>query len=82
MFTTSRKQEEYNMIDKTMINQIAAAYKELMIVAEEASNPSKVMDSIDKLRDSLSALAMEIDPDPRAQIRRAGGYEQWKKEVA
>jgi len=70
------------MIDKTMINQIAAAYKELMIVAEEASNPSKVMDSIDKLRDSLSALAMEIDPDPRAQIRRAGGYEQWKKEVA
>ena len=41
-------------------------------------NPYAFMKVIDKMRRTLNEFSMEIDPDPRAQIRRAGGYEQWK----
>ena len=30
--------------------------------------------------DYSSAARMEVDPDPRAQIRRAGGWEAWVKQ--
>jgi hypothetical protein len=65
------------MINKQLVNQVATAYKKLMVVAEQAPHPGVVMYAIDELRDSLSALAMETDPDVRAQIARAGGYDQW-----
>jgi hypothetical protein len=41
-------------------------------------NPYAFMKVIDKMMATLNEFHMEIDPDPRAQIRRAGGYEQWK----
>lgn len=65
------------MIDLNLVNEVAASYKKLMVVAEEAKHPGIVMRAIDELRDSLSVLAMETDPDTRAQIARAGGYDQW-----
>ena len=66
-------------IDLNLVNDVAASYKKLMVVCEEEnSGYGRVMNAIDELRDHLSALSMETDPDPRAQIRRAGGYEAWK----
>ena len=41
-------------------------------------NPYAFMKVIDKMHNILNEFHMEIDPDPRAQIRRAGGYDQWK----
>jgi hypothetical protein len=67
------------MIDKNLINEVAASYKKLMVVAEEAKHPGIVMEAIDELRANLTTLSMETDPDPRAVIRRAGGYEAWMK---
>ena len=64
-------------IDLNMINDIAASYKKLMAVCEEAKHAGIVMQAIDELRDNLSVLSMETDQDPRAQINRAGGYEAW-----
>ena len=64
-------------IDLNMVNDIAASYKKLMAACEEARHAGYVMDAIDELRDHLSALSLETDPDPRAQINRAGGYEAW-----
>ena len=64
-------------IDLNMVNDIAASYKKLMAVCEEAKHAGYVMDAIDELRDNLSVLSMETDQDPRAQIRRAGGYKAW-----
>lgn len=64
-------------IDQKMVNQINFNYKHLMNVVEMANHPSFVMQAIDNLRDSLSAIRMDIDPDPRAQINRAGGYDNW-----
>lgn len=64
-------------IDMNLVNDIAASYKKLMVVCEENSGYGRVMNAIDELRDHLSALSMETDPDPRAQIRRAGGYDAW-----
>lgn len=60
-------------IDLNMVNDIAASYKKLMAVCEEAKHAGIVMQAIDELRDNLSVLSMETDQDPRAQIRRAGG---------
>ena len=64
-------------IDLNMVNDIAASYKKLMAVCEEAKHAGIVMQAIDELRDNLSALSMETDQDPRAQIQRPGGYEAW-----
>ena len=65
-------------IDMNLVNGVAASYKKLMVVCEEASaGRGRVMNAIDELRDNLSALSMDTDPDPRAQIRRAGGIEAW-----
>ena len=64
-------------IDLNLVNDIAASYKKLMAACEEARHANYVMDAIDELRDNLSVLSMETDQDPRAQIRRAGGYEAW-----
>ena len=41
-------------------------------------NPYAFMKVIEKMMATLNEFQMEIDPDPRAQIRRAGGFEQWK----
>jgi hypothetical protein len=65
-------------IDLNMVNDIAASYKKLMAVCEEAKHANYVMDAIDELRDNLSVLSMETDQDPRAQINRAGGWEAWE----
>ena len=64
-------------IDLNLVNDIAASYKKLMAVCEEAKHAGIVMQAIDELRDNLSVLSMETDQDPRAQINRAGGYEAW-----
>ena len=64
-------------IDLNMVNDIAAQYKKLMAVCEEAKHAGIVMQAIDELRDNLSVLSMETDQDPRAQINRAGGWEAW-----
>ncbi len=64
-------------IDLNMVNDIAASYKKLMAVCEEAKHAGIVMQAIDELRDNLSVLSMETDQDPRAQIQRAGGWEAW-----
>ena len=65
-------------IDLNLVNAVAASYKKLMVVCEEEnSGYGRVMNAIDELRDNLSVLSMETDQDPRAQIRRAGGYEAW-----
>ena len=65
-------------IDLNLVNAVAASYKKLMVVCEEEnSGYGRVMNAIDELRDNLSVLSMETDPDPRAQIRRAGGYDVW-----
>jgi hypothetical protein len=64
-------------IDLNMVNDIAASYKKLMAVCEEAKHAGIVMQAIDELRDNLSVLSMETDQDPRAQINRAGGWEAW-----
>ena len=64
-------------IEMNMVNDIAASYKKLMAVCEEAKHAGIVMQAIDELRFSLSVLSMETDQDPRAQINRAGGYEAW-----
>tara|TARA_E500000318_G_scaffold96850_1_gene97385 strand:- start:563 stop:817 length:255 start_codon:yes stop_codon:yes gene_type:complete len=40
--------------------------------------PYAFMKVIERMMTTLNEFHMEIDPDPRAQIRRAGGYEQWK----
>jgi len=69
------------MIDKNLINEVAASYKKLMVVAEEAKHPGIVMEAIDELRANLTTLSMETDPDPRAVIRRAGGWEAWEKAI-
>lgn len=37
----------------------------------------KVVKQIDALMDILNCFRMEVDPDVRAQIRRAGSYEKW-----
>lgn len=49
-------------IDLNMVNDIAASYKKLMVVCEEASSYGRVMNAIDELRDNLSVLSMETDP--------------------
>ena len=41
-------------------------------------NPYAFMKVIEKMMATLNEFHMEIDPDPRSQIWRAGGYEQWK----
>jgi len=64
-------------IEMSLVNDVAASYKKLMAVCEEAKHANIVMDAIDELRDHLSVLSMETDQDPRAQIARAGGYEAW-----
>lgn len=64
-------------IDLNMVNDVAASYKKLMAVCEEASSYGRVMNAIDELRDNLSVLSMETDQDTRAQINRAGGWEAW-----
>ena len=64
-------------IEMNLVNDVAASYKKLMAVCEEAEHAGIVMQAIDELRDNLSVLSMETDQDPRAQIRRAGGYEAW-----
>ena len=64
-------------IDLNLVNDVAASYKKLMVACEEAKHAGIVMQAIDELRDNLSVLSMETDQDPRAQIRRAGGYEAW-----
>jgi len=64
-------------IEMNLVNDVAASYKKLMAVCEEAKHAGIVMQAIDELRDNLSVLSMETDQDPRAQIRRAGGYEAW-----
>ena len=65
-------------IDLSLVNAVAASYKKLMVVCEEEnSGHGRVMNAIDELRDHLSALVLDTDQDPRAQIRRAGGYEAW-----
>ena len=69
------------IIDNSLVTDISTSYKKLMAVCEEASSYGRVMNAIDELRDNLSALSMEIDPDPRAQIRRAGGWEAWVKQT-
>ena len=68
-------------IDLNMVNDIAASYKKLMAVCEEAKHAGIVMQAIDELRDNLSVLSMETDQDPRAQIQRAGGWEAWEKAI-
>jgi len=65
-------------IEMNLVNDVAASYKKLMAVCEEAKHAGIVMQAIDELRDHLSALAMETNPDPRAQIARAGGWEAWE----
>ena len=64
-------------IDLNLVNDVAASYKKLMAVCEEAKHAGYVMDAIDELRDHLSALSMDTDQDPRAQIARAGGFDAW-----
>jgi hypothetical protein len=74
-------------IDLNLVNDIAASYKKLMAVCEEAKHAGYVMDAIDELRDNLSVLSMETEQildieiresreGPR-EIRRAGGWEAW-----
>jgi hypothetical protein len=64
-------------IDMYLVNQLAASYKKLMVVCEEAEHAGIVMQAIDELRSNLSALSIETDPNPRALIQRAGGWEAW-----
>ena len=63
--------------DYKMVRQVEFTYKHLINVLEMGANPGFVIQAIDNLRDSLSAMRLDIDPDPRAQINRAGGYENW-----
>ena len=63
--------------DEKMVGQIAFNYKHLINLFEMEASPGFVMQAIDNLRDSLSAVRLDIDPDPRAQINRAGGYDNW-----
>lgn len=37
----------------------------------------KVVKQIDALMEILNRFRLEVDPDVRAQIRRAGSYEKW-----
>jgi len=39
----------------------------------------KVVKQIDNLMEILNRFRLEVDPDPRAQIRRAGSYERWNE---
>ena len=64
-------------IEMNLVNDVAASYKKLMVACEEAKHAGIVIEAIDELRDRLYVLSMETDQDPRAQIRRAGGYEAW-----
>jgi hypothetical protein len=65
-------------IDRKMVNQVNFNYNHLLdVVSMAQANPMFVVQAIDNLRDSLSAIRMDIDPDPRAQINRAGGYDKW-----
>jgi hypothetical protein len=64
-------------IDLNLVNDIAASYKKLMAVCEEAKHAGYVMDAIDELRDNLSVLSMETEHNLDIEIRRAGGYEAW-----
>jgi hypothetical protein len=64
-------------IDLNLVNDIAASYKKLMAVCEEAKHAGYVMDAIDELRDNLSVLSMETEQNLDIEIRRAGGYEAW-----
>lgn len=66
------------MYDESMMLEIATLYKTLMANAEQSDNPYRMVSDIEKLGSSLNRLYMQVDPDTRAQIRRAGGYEQWK----
>lgn len=66
------------MYDESMMLEIATLYKTLMANAEQSDNPYRMVSDIEKLSSSLNRLYMQVDPDTRAQIRRAGGYEQWK----
>ena len=66
------------MYDESMMLEIATLYKTLMANAEQSDNPYRMVSDIEKLSRSLNRLSMQVDPDTRAQIRRAGGYEQWK----
>ena len=64
-------------IDLNLVNDIAASYKKLMAVCEEAKHAGYVMDAIDELRDNLSVLSMETEQNLDIEIRRAGGWEAW-----
>lgn len=64
-------------INKEMINDISASYNKLMTSCE-INNKHYAMKFINELHARLNALYLEIDPDPRAQIRRAGGYDAWQ----
>ena len=66
------------MYDESMMLEIATLYKTLMANVEQSDNPYRMVSDIEKLGSSLNRLSMQVDPDTRAQIRRAGGYEQWK----
>jgi hypothetical protein len=68
------------IIDNSLVTDISTSYKKLMAVCEEAEHAGIVMQAIDELRDHLNTFAMETDLDPRAQIRRAGGWEAWDKQ--
>jgi hypothetical protein len=64
-------------IDLNLVNDIAASYKKLMAVCEEAEHAGVVMQAIDELRDHLSVLSMETEQNLDIEIRRAGGWEAW-----
>jgi hypothetical protein len=59
--------------DMITLNRMANEVKDM-----SHGNPYAFMKVIEKMMATLNEFHMEIDPDPRAQIRRAGGYEQWK----
>ena len=64
-------------IEMNLVNDVAASYKKLMAVCEEAKHAGYVMQAIDELRDHLSVLSMETEQNLDIEIRRAGGYEAW-----
>lgn len=66
------------MYDESMMLEIATLYKTLMANAEQSDNPYRMVSDIEKLSSSLNRLSIQVDPDTRAQIQRAGGYNEWK----
>ena len=59
--------------DMITLNRMANEVKDM-----SHGNPYAFMKVIERMHKTLNEFSMEIDPDPRAQIRRAGGYDQWK----